>query len=169
MVTNTQTHTACKYNLSNFSLTEIKHKMITTKLQGAIVSCKYSRTRQCIDEKGVPKGRANLVVAQATVTSETFKTKAPELTITFVPQPTPSIKKKEMEIVERKDLPTPTSGSGKFGKFGGKFVPETLVACLTQLEHEFKEALHDDAFQVNNLQNPSAINLILLNQYLSTK
>ncbi|KAK2644426.1 hypothetical protein Ddye_019621 [Dipteronia dyeriana] len=36
---------------------------------------------------------------------------------------------------------------GKFGKFGGKFVPETLVACLNQLEVEFNFLLQDSQFQ----------------------
>ena len=39
-------------------------------------------------------------------------------------------------------------GNGKFGKFGGKFVPETLVTCLTDLEAEFRSVLHDSEFQV---------------------
>ncbi|PON84863.1 Tryptophan synthase, beta chain [Trema orientale] len=39
-------------------------------------------------------------------------------------------------------------GNGKFGRFGGKFVPETLVACLNDLEAEFRSVLHDTQFQV---------------------
>lgn len=50
-----------------------------------------------------------------------------------------------MESVERKDLTI--TNSGKFGKFGGTFVPETLIACLGQLETEFKKALRDEVFQ----------------------
>jgi tryptophan synthase beta chain len=41
-----------------------------------------------------------------------------------------------------------TNSAGKFGRFGGKFVPETLVMCLNQLEAEFKNALRDQVFQV---------------------
>ncbi|KAJ1384329.1 Tryptophan synthase, beta chain [Sesbania bispinosa] len=37
--------------------------------------------------------------------------------------------------------------NGKFGRFGGKFVPETLVACLNHLEAEFNKALRDQLFQ----------------------
>ncbi|WJX59978.1 tryptophan synthase [Trifolium repens] len=40
-----------------------------------------------------------------------------------------------------------TNSAGKFGRFGGKFVPETLVMCLNQLEAEFKNALRDQVFQ----------------------
>ena len=36
---------------------------------------------------------------------------------------------------------------GDFGKFGGKFVPETLMATLKQLEKEYFRAKKDKAFQ----------------------
>lgn len=36
---------------------------------------------------------------------------------------------------------------GRFGKFGGKYVPETLIAALTEVEEEFKRALTDKKFQ----------------------
>jgi tryptophan synthase beta chain len=38
-------------------------------------------------------------------------------------------------------------GLGRFGDFGGRFAPETLVPALEQLEHEFRRAWHDDAFR----------------------
>lgn len=45
--------------------------------------------------------------------------------------------------------PTPTNlTSGKFGRFGGKFVPETLITCLNLLELEFNSVLTDADFQV---------------------
>ncbi|KAK7405880.1 hypothetical protein VNO78_07492 [Psophocarpus tetragonolobus] len=105
-------------------------KMLACKLQlqGALVVSKYSRTRELRDGNSV---------SQAVVTRENFKTKVPELTVTYVPSPTPSI--------QTKDLPITTSG--KFGRFGGKFVPETLVSCLIQLEAQFRNALHDHVFQ----------------------
>ena len=37
---------------------------------------------------------------------------------------------------------------GKFGRYGGKFVPETLISCLSQLEAEFGSIAHDAGFQV---------------------
>lgn len=37
---------------------------------------------------------------------------------------------------------------GRFGPFGGRFVPETLVAPLEELERAYKEAQADDAFQI---------------------
>lgn len=40
------------------------------------------------------------------------------------------------------------SSTGKFGRFGGVFVPETLVTCLSELALEFKLVLHDPHFQV---------------------
>ena len=38
-------------------------------------------------------------------------------------------------------------GLGRFGEFGGRFVPETLVPALADLEREFRTAWHDDAFR----------------------
>lgn len=36
---------------------------------------------------------------------------------------------------------------GRFGKFGGKYVPETLMPALTELEAAFKQYVQDAAFQ----------------------
>jgi tryptophan synthase beta chain len=36
---------------------------------------------------------------------------------------------------------------GRFGKFGGRFVPETLVAALDQLSREYAQASADQSFQ----------------------
>ena len=45
------------------------------------------------------------------------------------------------------DNNTPTaSGEGYFGQFGGRFVPETLVAALQQLDTEFTSAMADESF-----------------------
>lgn len=42
--------------------------------------------------------------------------------------------------------PAPT-GLGRFGEFGGRFVPETLVPALEELEIAFRTAWGDDAFR----------------------
>ena len=39
------------------------------------------------------------------------------------------------------------AGLGRFGEFGGRYAPETLVPALAQLEAEFRAAWHDDAFR----------------------
>jgi len=39
------------------------------------------------------------------------------------------------------------SRPGRFGVYGGRYVPETLVAALTELEHEYEVAKADPAFQ----------------------
>jgi tryptophan synthase beta chain len=39
------------------------------------------------------------------------------------------------------------AANGRFGEFGGRFVPETLVPACEQLEAEFREAWADDAFR----------------------
>jgi hypothetical protein len=38
--------------------------------------------------------------------------------------------------------------SGRFGKFGGKYVPETLIPALEELEVAYKNAQADPSFQV---------------------
>ena len=40
----------------------------------------------------------------------------------------------------------PPNKSGYFGQFGGKFVPETLMSCLDELEKALKKALKDSSF-----------------------
>lgn len=130
------------------------------KLQGAIVSSHSTSTGQ---KAGAPKERASAVVTRR----DPFKAKdVPELTTTYVPLPTrPLIKIKEMEESAADDH----VGSGNFGRFGGKFVPETLIACLNQLEAEFNKALRDEVFQVirNYIHQEFQI-LIIQYIYLST-
>src|SRR5215472_624641 len=36
---------------------------------------------------------------------------------------------------------------GRFGTFGGKFVPESLMAALAELEQAYEASLHDEVFQ----------------------
>ncbi|PSK02708.1 tryptophan synthase subunit beta, partial [Brevibacillus sp. NRRL NRS-603] len=36
--------------------------------------------------------------------------------------------------------------NGRFGAFGGKFIPETLMNAVTELEIAFEEARRDPAF-----------------------
>ena len=35
---------------------------------------------------------------------------------------------------------------GYFGEYGGRFVPETLMAALDELEHAYREACADESF-----------------------
>lgn len=44
-------------------------------------------------------------------------------------------------------------GSGRFGAYGGRYVPETLMAALLELEHAYLEAQDDPAFhaELNDL------------------
>lgn len=37
--------------------------------------------------------------------------------------------------------------NGRFGEFGGRFVPETLIAALDQLEKEYRASKEDETFQ----------------------
>ena len=36
---------------------------------------------------------------------------------------------------------------GRFGDFGGKFIPETLMAAVVELEQAYLSAKEDDEFQ----------------------
>jgi tryptophan synthase beta chain len=42
----------------------------------------------------------------------------------------------------------PTTVAGRFGAYGGRYVPETLMAALEELEHAYEVAQKDSAFQV---------------------
>ena len=41
----------------------------------------------------------------------------------------------------------PASAPGRFGRFGGRYVPEALMPALDQLEQAFADTVDDDAFQ----------------------
>jgi tryptophan synthase beta chain len=45
------------------------------------------------------------------------------------------------------DLRDEPTGLGRFGEFGGRFVPETLVPALVELEAEFRAAWRSDEFR----------------------
>ncbi len=45
------------------------------------------------------------------------------------------------------DAPAPSSAPGRFGSFGGRYVPETLMAALSELEGAWSEARSDPAFR----------------------
>lgn len=51
-------------------------------------------------------------------------------------------KPQQKEPLQRPDA------SGRYGKFGGKYVPETLVAALAELEQAYAEAVQDPKFLV---------------------
>ena len=44
-------------------------------------------------------------------------------------------------------LKAATESPGRFGRFGGRYVPETLIAALDQLERAYEEARRDPSFQ----------------------
>ncbi|CAL5195168.1 unnamed protein product [Lathyrus oleraceus] len=110
--------------------------MDACKLQSRIVSSQF------IDKKEATKDRSSAVV-QAVITRENFKVKFPQLITTYTPLLLPLIEKENEVIVETDS----TNSAGKFGRFGGTFVPETLIMSLKQLESEFKNVLGDQLFQ----------------------
>ena len=44
-------------------------------------------------------------------------------------------------------LQSPSTAPGRFGPYGGRFVPETLMVPLFELEHAYEQAKSDPAFQ----------------------
>src|SRR5438876_1461373 len=44
-------------------------------------------------------------------------------------------------------LQSPTTAAGRFGPYGGRYVPETLMVPLFELERAYEEAKSDPAFQ----------------------
>jgi tryptophan synthase beta chain len=49
--------------------------------------------------------------------------------------------------VSQKETRTVPDKHGRFGPFGGKFVPETLMSALAELEQAFEEARRDPSFR----------------------
>lgn len=69
--------------------------------------------------------------------------RSPSVRCTLTKQPT--MVKEEVDpaaILQRPD------SFGRFGKFGGKYVPETLMHALDELETAFKALASDHEFQV---------------------
>ncbi|KAI4298653.1 hypothetical protein L6164_032187 [Bauhinia variegata] len=106
--------------------------MECNKIQGATFS-----SQRCL--KNMRRKGKGPVVAQAVVTKEILRTKLPELPTLITTRP---LIEKPRDIIEEKE-----HNSGKIGRFGGSFVPEILIASLSQLEAEFNKALHDEVFK----------------------
>ncbi|KAK6268973.1 hypothetical protein QUC31_013133 [Theobroma cacao] len=88
-----------------------------------------------VERKMGTASAANVSVVPETVT----KTLPASTTLTIkAPQPERLL----IKTVDRKEI-----NHGKFGRFGGKYVPETLMSCLGKLEAEFNLVLHDAEFQ----------------------
>src|SRR5579871_3265185 len=50
-------------------------------------------------------------------------------------------------IPRRKAASSPINGAGRFGPYGGRYVPETLMAALEELEQAYDKARRDKKFQ----------------------
>ncbi|KAL8461374.1 hypothetical protein ACS0TY_031926 [Phlomoides rotata] len=57
----------------------------------------------------------------------------------------PTRKSDLLSLIDQTEELSPSTG--KFGRFGGVFVPETLVSCLSKLVAEFNLVLRDPVFQ----------------------
>src|SRR5437016_14088086 len=47
----------------------------------------------------------------------------------------------------KQSSPAPKSVPGRFGAYGGRYVPETLMAALEELEREYDKAKRDPKYQ----------------------
>ena len=55
--------------------------------------------------------------------------------------------RKERARVGHPRVPVPINEPGRFGAYGGRYVPETLMAALEELEREYEKAKRDPKFQ----------------------
>lgn len=61
------------------------------------------------------------------------------------------------ELLQPPDLlARPPDATGRFGKYGGRFVPETLMEALIDLENAYREAAADEAF-LSHLTNELSV------------
>ncbi|KAH8433972.1 anthranilate synthase / indole-3-glycerol phosphate synthase [Aspergillus melleus] len=51
-----------------------------------------------------------------------------------------------MQETTKEDEPPITDTAGRFGDFGGQYIPEALTKCISELEAGFNEAVNDPAF-----------------------
>jgi tryptophan synthase beta chain len=62
--------------------------------------------------------------------------------------PASASKKKEKNVARRANAnPSKAATAGRFGAYGGRYVPETLMAALDELEREYEKAKRDPKFQ----------------------
>lgn len=62
------------------------------------------------------------------------------------------VNQKELFTLASSSIPVRPDNLGRFGKFGGKYVPETLMPALSELETAFYQYRNDPIFQ-DELQN----------------
>ncbi|GJP61047.1 hypothetical protein CLOP_g18256, partial [Closterium sp. NIES-67] len=83
---------------------------------------------------------------QAVSHSAGFKKLAESVRGTVKVRAVAEIKPATAESAKMKDVARPDS-FGRYGQFGGKYVPETLMAALDNLEKTYNETIKDPAFQ----------------------
>src|SRR5258708_33908068 len=59
---------------------------------------------------------------------------------------TATVTKKKRSLAAGK-LPPKAATAGRFGVYGGRYVPETLMAALDELEREYEKGKRDRKFQ----------------------
>jgi hypothetical protein len=68
-----------------------------------------------------------------------------------VPRPVkvkiPAVSQRAREGRGTQRVIVPTNRPGRFGVYGGRYVPETLIAALEELEREYEKAKRDPSFK----------------------
>lgn len=96
--------------------------------QGGLVA-RSARRSQRVKNCGVKVNRVPRVSVRAAATAQ-----APEQASASSTQGAPAFQRPD--------------ATGRFGRFGGRYVPETLIVALDELEREYEKAKQDPAFQV---------------------
>ncbi|PON32905.1 Tryptophan synthase, beta chain [Parasponia andersonii] len=124
-------------------------KTLFTSHKVGSASCHWSATA-----KTRRPGRDSVAICGARVIDGNTNTVNSTTTVKEVPLATSpfilsgSLMSRTLRPETHDDQERAVIGNGKFGRFGGKFVPETLMASLNDLEAEFRSVLHDAQFQV---------------------
>ena len=58
----------------------------------------------------------------------------------------PQVKRKVSRPSQKREASPPGNGVGRFGAYGGRYVPETLMAALAELEQAYESARRDAKF-----------------------
>ena len=66
----------------------------------------------------------------------------------MLPMVTPTSEKTQSQRNSKDSLTNFPDQYGHFGEYGGRFVPETLMSALLELEHEYEAARKDPSFRI---------------------
>ena len=95
--------------------------------------CKWSSSSSSI------QGTHGSVLLQSTLARKRGRSSCPPVCCTMAPERTTS----DGQVAQMRP-----DSFGRYGKYGGKYVPETLMHALSELESAFNMLIKDQGFQV---------------------